>query len=59
MDYVSIQIQDYGGNWKTVSNVVNNLQRIIFELRSVTVPRPARPGCPHGAQAQTDTASAG
>ena len=35
MDNVSIQIQDYGGNWITVSNVVNNLQRIGFELRSV------------------------
>jgi hypothetical protein len=30
-----VQIQDYGGNWRTVSNVVNNLQRIGFELRSV------------------------
>ena len=35
MDNVSIQIQDYGGNWVTVSSVVNNLQRIGFELRSV------------------------
>jgi hypothetical protein len=35
MDNVSIQIQDYGGNWVTVSKVVNNLQRVGFELRSV------------------------
>jgi hypothetical protein len=35
MDYVEIQFQDYGGTWRTVSNVVNNPQRIGFELRSV------------------------
>jgi hypothetical protein len=32
---IEIQIQDQSGNWRTVSNVVNNLQRIDFELRSV------------------------
>ena len=42
MDLVEIQIQDYGGNWRTVSNVVNNLQRIGFELRSVQSRYPDR-----------------
>lgn len=32
---VEIQIQDTSGNWVTVSNVIDNLQRISFELRSV------------------------
>ena len=30
---VEIQIQDHGGNRVTVSNVVDNLQRVGFELR--------------------------
>jgi hypothetical protein len=34
MDCVEIQIQDYSGTWRTVSNVVNNFQRIGFELHS-------------------------
>ena len=42
MDYVSVQIQDYGKNWITVSNVVNDLQRIGFELRSVQSRYPDR-----------------
>lgn len=42
MDNVSIQIQDHGGNWLTVSNVVNNIQRIGFELRSVRSRYPNR-----------------
>ena len=42
MDYAEIQIQDYGGNWLTVSNVINNLQRIGFELRSVQSRYPDR-----------------
>ena len=42
MDYVSVQIQDYGKNWITVSNVVNDLQRIGFELRSVQSRYPNR-----------------
>ena len=42
MEQASIQILDYGGNWKTVSNVVNNLQRIEFELRSVKSRYPDR-----------------
>jgi hypothetical protein len=42
MDYAEIQIQDYSGNWRTVSNVVNNLQRIGFELRSVKSRYPDR-----------------
>jgi len=37
-----VQIQDYGGNWRTVSKVVNNLQRIGFELRSVKSRYPDR-----------------
>ena len=39
---VSVQIQDYGGNWITVSNVANNAQRISFELRSVQSRYPDR-----------------
>jgi hypothetical protein len=42
MDYAEVQIQDLGGNWRTVSNVVNNLQRIGFELRSVKSRYPDR-----------------
>jgi hypothetical protein len=42
MDYAEVQIQDHGGNWRTVSNVVNNLQRIEFELRSVQSRYPGR-----------------
>jgi hypothetical protein len=42
MDQAEVQIQDYGGNWRTVSNVVNNLQRIGFELRSVKSRYPDR-----------------
>jgi hypothetical protein len=42
MDQVSIQIRDYGGNWIIVSNVVNNIQRIGFELRSVQTRYPDR-----------------
>jgi hypothetical protein len=42
MDYVSIEIQDYGGNWLAVSKVVNNAQRIGFEIRSVQSRYPDR-----------------
>ena len=35
MDYVEVQIQDHSGAWRTVSNVINDLQRIGFELRAV------------------------
>jgi hypothetical protein len=42
MEYVDVQIQDYGGNWRTVSTVFNNLQRIGFELRSVQSRYPDR-----------------
>ena len=42
MEYVDVQIQDYGGNWRTVSTVFNNLQRIGFELRSVQSRYPER-----------------
>jgi hypothetical protein len=42
MEYAEVQIQDYGGNWITVSNVVNNIQRIGFELRSVKSRYPDR-----------------
>jgi hypothetical protein len=42
MDYADIQIRDYGGLWLTVSTVVNNLQRIGFELRSVQSRYPNR-----------------
>jgi hypothetical protein len=42
MEYAEIQIQDYGGNWRTVSNVVNNLQRISFEIKSVQSRYPDR-----------------
>jgi hypothetical protein len=42
MDYVSIEIQDYGQNWVAVSKVVNDLQRIGFELRSVQSRYPDR-----------------
>jgi hypothetical protein len=42
MDYAEIQIQDYSGSWRTVSNVMNNLQRIGFELRSVQSRYPDR-----------------
>jgi hypothetical protein len=42
MDYAEIQIQDYSGTWRTVSNVTNNLQRIGFELRSVQSRYPDR-----------------
>jgi hypothetical protein len=42
MDLVNIQIQDYSKNWLTVSRVVNNLQRIAFEMRSVQSRYPDR-----------------
>lgn len=42
MDYAEVQIQDYSGNWITVSNVENNLQRVGFELRSVQSRYPDR-----------------
>jgi hypothetical protein len=42
VEYAEIQIQDYGGNWRTVSNVVNNLQRISFEIKSVQSRYPDR-----------------
>jgi hypothetical protein len=32
---VEIQILDYSKNWRTVSNVVDNVQRVEFELKSV------------------------
>lgn len=42
MDNAVIQIQDYSGNWLTVSNVTNNLQRIRYEMRSVQSRYPDR-----------------
>ena len=42
MDYVEVQIQDHSGSWLTVSNVINDLQRIGFELRSVASRYPDR-----------------
>jgi hypothetical protein len=42
MEYGEVQIQDLGGTWRTVSNVVNNLQSIGFELRSVQSRYPDR-----------------
>ncbi len=39
---IEIQIQDHGGTWRTVSNVVDNLQRVGFELRSVQSRYPDR-----------------
>ena len=42
MDLVNVQIQDYSKNWLTVSRVVNNLQRIAFEMRSVQSRYPDR-----------------
>jgi hypothetical protein len=42
MGYAEIQIQDYSGTWRTVSNVISNLQRIGFELRSVQSRYPDR-----------------
>jgi len=42
MDLIDIQIQDYSKNWITVSWVVNNLQRIAFEMRSVQSRYPDR-----------------
>ena len=42
MDLIDIQIQDYSKNWITVSRVVNNLQRIAFEMRSVQSRYPDR-----------------
>lgn len=37
-----IQIRDYSGLWVTVSNVINNLQRVGFEMRSVQSRYPDR-----------------
>jgi hypothetical protein len=42
MDHVNVQIQDYSKNWLTVSRVVNNLQRVAFEMRSVQSRYPDR-----------------
>jgi hypothetical protein len=42
MDYAAAQIQDYSGNWITVSNEENNLQRVGFEMRSVQSRYPDR-----------------
>jgi hypothetical protein len=42
MDLVNVQIQDYSKNWLTVSRVVNNIQRIAFEIRSVQSRYPDR-----------------
>ena len=42
MDLVNVQIQDYSKNWLTVSRVVNNLQRIGYEMRSVQSRYPDR-----------------
>ena len=42
MEYAEVQIQDYGGNWITVSKVVNNLQRLSFEMRSIQSRYPDR-----------------
>jgi hypothetical protein len=42
MDLVNVQIQDYSKNWLTVSRVVNNLQRVAFEMRSVQSRYPDR-----------------
>ena len=37
-----VQIQDYSKLWITVSRVVNNLQRIGYELRAVQARYPDR-----------------
>ena len=42
MDLVNVQIQDYSKNWLTVSRVVNDLQRIGYEMRSVQSRYPDR-----------------
>ena len=42
MDLVNVQIQDYSKNWLTVSRVVNDLQRIGYEMRSVQSPYSGR-----------------
>jgi hypothetical protein len=42
MDLVNVQIQDYSKMWLTVSRVVNNLQRIAFEMQSVRSRYPDR-----------------
>jgi hypothetical protein len=42
MEYAEVQIKDFGGNWRTVSTVFNNIQRISFELRSVQSRYPDR-----------------
>ena len=42
MDLVNVQIQDYSKNWLTVSRVVNDLQRIGYEMRSVQSRYPGR-----------------
>ena len=42
MDYVDVQIQDHGGSWVTVSNVILDLQRLGFELRAIALRYPDR-----------------
>jgi hypothetical protein len=42
MEFIKIQIRDYSGTWLTVSHVVNDLQRIGFELKSVQSRYPDR-----------------
>jgi hypothetical protein len=42
MDCVDVQIQDRGGNWVTVSNVIFDLQRLGFELRAIALRYPDR-----------------
>jgi hypothetical protein len=42
MELANIQFQDYSKVWVTVSRVVNDLQRIAFELRSVQARYPDR-----------------
>ena len=42
MDYVDVQIQDRGGNWVTVSNVIFSLQGLGFELRAIALRYPDR-----------------
>jgi len=44
VNYVDVQIQDHSGNWVTVSNVIFDLQRLGFELRSISSRYPGRRG---------------
>ena len=35
MNNIQIQLQDISGNWKTMSNVINNSQIIIAAMKSL------------------------